>query len=60
MSEKCLELPASVHTILNGVDLILHAGDVAELWVLDRLSELAPVVAVHGNDDTAEAAWVLP
>jgi putative phosphoesterase len=60
MPEKCLELPASVPAILSGVDLILLAGDVGELWVLDRLSELAPVVAVHGNDDSAEAARVLP
>ena len=41
-------------------DLILYAGDVGELRVLDRLSEPDPVVAVHGNDDSAEAAWVLP
>jgi uncharacterized protein len=60
MPEKCLALPASVRDILSGVDLILHAGDVGELWVLDRLSELAPVVAVHGNDDSADAARVLP
>jgi uncharacterized protein len=60
MPEKCLALPASVHAILSGVDLILHAGDVGELWVLDRLSELAPVVAVHGNDDSAEATRALP
>jgi hypothetical protein len=49
MPEKCLELPASVHAILSGVDLIPHAGDVGELWLLDRLSELAPVVAVHNK-----------
>lgn len=59
MPEKCLDFPASVRDILSGVDLILHAGDVGELWVLDRLSELAPVVAVQGNDESA-AARVLP
>jgi putative phosphoesterase len=32
-------------------DLILHAGDIGELTVLDRLRELAPVRAVRGNID---------
>lgn len=54
------EIPTAVFDILNGVDLILHAGDVGELWVLDRLSAIAPVVAVHGNDETAEATRELP
>ena len=48
-------LPASLLDIFAGVDLILHAGDIGELWVLDELSHIAPVVAVHGNDETAEA-----
>jgi putative phosphoesterase len=33
---------------------------VGELWVLDQLSRIAPVVAVHGNDDTADAQRELP
>jgi putative phosphoesterase len=32
-------------------DAILHAGDIGEWQVLDRLSELAPVFAVRGNID---------
>lgn len=32
-------------------DVILHAGDIGELSVLDRLRELAPVIAVRGNID---------
>ena len=32
-------------------DVILHAGDIGELEVLDRLAELAPVFAVRGNID---------
>ncbi len=32
-------------------DVILHAGDIGELSVLDQLAELAPVVAVRGNID---------
>jgi putative phosphoesterase len=32
-------------------DAILHAGDIGDLEVLDRLAELAPVYAVRGNID---------
>jgi putative phosphoesterase len=53
MPERCAALPPALFETLRGVDLLLHAGDVGELWVLDRLSALAPVVAVHGNDETA-------
>lgn len=53
-------LPPSVFGALDGVDLILHAGDVGKLDVLDHLSSIAPVIAVHGNDETAEAQTALP
>jgi putative phosphoesterase len=58
--ERCLALPPAIFEILRGVDLVLHAGDVGRLWVLDQLSSIAPIVAVHGNDETAEAQQVLP
>jgi uncharacterized protein len=32
-------------------DAILHAGDVGDLGVLDRLADVAPVFAVRGNVD---------
>jgi uncharacterized protein len=60
MPDRCLALPEAVFAALAGVDLILHAGDVGALWVLDRLSAIAPVVAVHGNDDSGEAQRELP
>lgn len=60
MPQRCAALPAAVFDALQGVDLLLHAGDVGELWVLDRLSAIAPVIAVHGNDETAEAERELP
>lgn len=44
-------LPAEVLEALEGVDLILHAGDLTDLVVLDALGRLAPVVAVRGNHD---------
>jgi putative phosphoesterase len=36
--------------------LILHAGDIGELAVLDALAAHAPVLAVRGNIDTRAAA----
>jgi putative phosphoesterase len=40
-----------VHTVLAGVELILHAGDVGGDAILDELSLIAPVHAVRGNTD---------
>jgi putative phosphoesterase len=40
---------------LQGSELILHAGDVGDETVLDALAEIAPVVAVRGNND--KGAW---
>lgn len=54
------DVPDAVYDIFDGVDLILHAGDVGELWVLDKLGTIAPVVAVHGNDDSVESIRELP
>ena len=34
-----------------GVDLIFHAGDVHEFWVLDELERIAPVYAARGNGE---------
>jgi putative phosphoesterase len=44
-------LPAEVLEKLDGVDLILHAGDLAVPRALDELREVAPVAAVRGNHD---------
>ena len=45
---------------LQGSDLILHAGDVGDPRILDRLHELAPVISVRGNVDTGDWAQTLP
>ncbi len=45
---------------LTGTELIIHAGDVGSREVLDKLEEIAPVVAVLGNTDGGELRWKLP
>jgi hypothetical protein len=45
------QVQPDVHTALQGVELILHAGDVGGDAVLDELSLIAPVRAVSGNTD---------
>ncbi len=60
MPQRWAKLHDSIFDIFAGVDLIMHAGDVGKLWVLDELSKIAPVVAVHGNDETEEATAALP
>ncbi len=53
-------LPAKVFEVFAGVDLIVHAGDIVQLSVLDELSAIAPVEAVSGNMDDVEAQTRLP
>ena len=47
-------------TALDGVDLILHAGDVGSPEILDSLRRIAPVEAVRGNVDRGAWATNLP
>ncbi|MFC1966664.1 YfcE family phosphodiesterase [Chloroflexota bacterium] len=44
-------LPSQVKDAFNGVDLILHAGDIWIPSVLDALESVAPVMAAWGDDD---------
>jgi putative phosphoesterase len=46
-------LPARVFEVLDGVDLILHAGDVDGEETLTELRRLAPVEAVRGDHDSS-------
>ncbi len=39
--------------IFQGVDHILHAGDIGRPWVILELEHIAPVTAVLGNNDVA-------
>ena len=48
------DLPGEVLHALQGVDLILHCGDLECLGVLDYLETVAPVLAVRGYEDPVE------
>ena len=58
--DKAASIPGAVLRALEGVDVILHAGDLITLSVLDILGKIAPVEAVHGNNDPFQVAERLP
>ena len=45
---------------LQGVDHILHAGDIGDPGILDQLRALAPVTAIRGNIDRKGPCAELP
>ena len=53
-------LPPQLLAAFAGVDLILHAGDLNLLAVLEPLRAIAPVQAVSGNTDPDEVTRVWP
>ncbi len=55
------ELWTQVFDAFREVDLILHAGDIHELRVVDELNEVAPIYVARGNgDDGSGGRAVLP
>jgi uncharacterized protein len=53
--------PPAVAARLDGVDAILHAGDVCTAGVLDELTAWAPVHVVLGNNDGSDVTeWGAP
>ena len=53
-------LRPEVFDAFEGVDHILHAGDVGNPGILSDLKALAPVTAVYGNTDGVELRRMLP
>jgi uncharacterized protein len=41
----------AIKEAFNGVDLILHCGDIYSTYLLDQLEEIAPLKAALGNGD---------
>lgn len=56
------ELPAPVLDLFRRADvgLLVHLGDVNTRSVLEHLAELAPLLAVVGNNDDVELQFTLP
>ncbi len=57
---RAREIPRRVFEIFEKVDFIVHAGDLVDLSVIDKLEQLAPVLAVYGNMDGPEIRGKLP
>jgi len=57
---RARKIPKKVLDKLSAVDLILHAGDIVTLEVIEELKELAPVQAVAGNMDYPEVRAEFP
>ena len=51
--------PEAIHALI-GVDHILHAGDVGDPLILDKLRWIAPLTAVRGNVDVSGVCRALP
>jgi putative phosphoesterase len=68
MSEITVGVISDTHGLLRpeaidalaGSDLIIHAGDVGDPAIIDRLRAIAPVFTVRGNIDRGDWAAQLP
>lgn len=49
--QRLARLPQGVQSAFQGVDTILHAGDLNRISVLEELDRIAPTLAVRGNAD---------
>jgi putative phosphoesterase len=47
-------------TLLRGAERIIHAGDIGGAQIMAELEEIAPVIAVRGNNDTGPWAKTIP
>lgn len=54
------QLPEAIWTHFAEVELIIHAGDLSRLKVINELETIAPVVAVQGNVEEEEVVRTLP
>jgi len=49
---RAKSIPKEIFHGFTGVDMIIHAGDICEEYVLNELELIAPVKAVAGNMDS--------
>lgn len=53
-------LREGIKEILKGCHIIFHGGDIGTSNIIDELEEIAPVIAVKGNNDKEQWAQSLP
>ncbi|MAG57900.1 MAG: hypothetical protein CMJ83_16570 [Planctomycetes bacterium] len=53
ISDTAGVLPTPVMSIFDGVDYILHCGNIGDPSLLDELSQIAPITGVLGNGDNS-------
>ena len=53
-------LDPRVFDIFEGVERIMHAGDIVSMDIIIELSAIAPVIAVRGNMDSADISANYP
>jgi len=53
-------LPEAIWQHFAGVELLIHAGDLSVLQVINELETIAPVIAVQGNVERHEVVVKLP
>lgn len=58
--EDLIALKRIIEPFLDGVDVIIHAGDSVTRLLVDYLKHLKPAQVVLGNMDSAELAYSLP
>ncbi len=49
--KRVQKLPQEIYGIFENASVIIHAGDMVDIRVLNDLEEISKVVAVHGNMD---------
>ena len=55
------ELWPEAYEAFEGCEAILHAGDIYDISVVDRLNQIAPTWAARGNgDDGSSDGWFNP
>ena len=54
---RLASLPPQIVDLFQGVDLILHAGDVDDIACLQPLRRVAPLYAVRGNVHLGDRSW---
>ncbi|MBV8429724.1 MAG: metallophosphoesterase family protein [Solirubrobacterales bacterium] len=60
MPKGTRRLPEACIERLKAADLIVHAGDLSRVSVLEELRAYSPVIAVRGNVDDTEVRNALP